>query len=232
MVWYFAYGSNMSEARMQERQVSYTARTKGELEGYRLCFNKRASSPAGHGYANVEPDPGSIVKGVLYCIDANGLANLDVNEGVQSNNYTRQVLPVRMDTGEVVNAQIYIAHPSRIADGLIVDDKYLEKVMAGKDLWGGLFAAEVRLAAQGRAVPVEAVMKMEVGTELPVLIDGVKARIGFVNAGWSERLSIVFEEAHPTQGLEPFVTKYFEMNQPGCMEWGHFGECFAVQYRE
>ena len=106
-----------------------------------------------------------------------------------------------------------------------------ELTMAGKDLWGELFAAEVRLAAQGRAVPVDVIMKMEVGTELPVLIDGVKARIGFINTGWSDRLSIVFEEAHPTQGLEPFVTKYYVMNQPGCMEWGHFGECFAVQYR-
>ncbi len=114
----------------------------------------------------MEPDSGSVVKGVLYSIDGIGLAILDHKEGVHGNNYTRQVLPVRMDTGEVVNAQIYIAHPSRIADGLIVDDKYLEKVMAGKDLWGGLFAAEVRLAAQGRAVPVDAVMKMEVGTDL------------------------------------------------------------------
>jgi len=185
-IWYFAYGSNLRELRMKERQVTYTARIKGLLHGYELVFNKKAGGKEGYGYANIQRREGATVKGALYAVTAEAISMLDQFEGYP-NHYTRITIPVEKEDKETVEAVVYVAQPEHLADGLKVTDDYLDHVMSGQDIWGELFAAEVRLAAQGRAVPVDVIVKMEVGTELPVLIDGVKARIGFINTGWSDR---------------------------------------------
>lgn len=64
-VFYFAYGSNMNEARMRERQINFTSRQPAMCAGYQLVFNKAASFKA-EGYANIIPSTGSVVYGILY----------------------------------------------------------------------------------------------------------------------------------------------------------------------
>ena len=72
----------------------------------------------------------------------------------------------------------------------------------------------------------------EVG--LSVLVDGRKAFIyeHMLNDGFYQREKIViqFSEKHPKfiDGL--FQTKYYEINEPGKLTWGHKGEVKKVEY--
>jgi len=46
-ILYFAYGSNMLSARLQERAPSATAIAIGKISGHRLCWHKRSRDGSG-----------------------------------------------------------------------------------------------------------------------------------------------------------------------------------------
>ncbi len=84
-VWYFAYGSNMSERLFRERRhmVWLQART-GRLDGYRLAFTLAGGRrPGVSAPANVIEAPGQAVFGVLYQLPLHKFARLDNSEGRQ-----------------------------------------------------------------------------------------------------------------------------------------------------
>jgi len=68
----------------------------------------------------------------------------------------------------------------------------------------------------------------ELSDPYPVLVDGIRglASIGSHGA-YSDRISIALEEEHPDIGRE-FGTKYFRIEEPGRVEWGHEGKSFAI----
>ena len=63
----------------------------------------------------------------------------------------------------------------------------------------------------------------------PVLVDGIRglAAVGSLG-GYSTRIAVELEEEHPDLGRE-FATKYFMINEPGVVEWGHDGKSFTIQ---
>ena len=63
----------------------------------------------------------------------------------------------------------------------------------------------------------------------PVLVDGILglASIGSHGA-YSDRIYIALEEEHPDLGRE-FGTKYFRIEEPGRVEWGHEGKSFTLE---
>jgi len=63
----------------------------------------------------------------------------------------------------------------------------------------------------------------------PVLVDGIRglAAVGSLG-GYSTRIAVELEEEHPDLGRE-FATKYFMINEPGVVEWGHDGKSFSIQ---
>ena len=89
--WYFGYGSNMSRKRMAKRGVFWTQARRGILNGWTLCFDKKAG-PEGVGYANIIKSKGHRVEGVLYKVeDEFDAKTLDMYEGNQSSQpYFRQ----------------------------------------------------------------------------------------------------------------------------------------------
>lgn len=76
---YFAFGSNMSSARMTERIASAKSRGRGRLDEWGLVCNKAGLD--GTAKANIEPRPGDVVWGVIYELDADELERLDAIEG-------------------------------------------------------------------------------------------------------------------------------------------------------
>ena len=68
---------------------------------------------------------------------------------------------------------------------------------------------------------------------LSVLVDDMPAVIfvGVSNDGFYSRdkLVILFETKHPKWDY-CFQTKYYRMNEPGRLEWGHEGEVMNVEY--
>ena len=97
---YFAYGSNMSRAQMQERCPGSRLVGSARLAGYRLGFT-RHSPRWGAGVADVVPDPSSEVWGLLYDVTDMHIAELDAREG-HPHHYVRMPVDVRGAEGVVV----------------------------------------------------------------------------------------------------------------------------------
>jgi cation transport regulator ChaC len=138
VIWYFAYGSNMNPARLadqrlKERAVQMGRRVGARLDGWRLVFNKVARTPAGAAAANIVEAPGEVVHGTLNEMPDAGLDVLDIWEGVAGGHYARRTVPVtRADTGETVDAVVYVA--LKVGDGLKPTREYLAHLLAGEDL--------------------------------------------------------------------------------------------------
>ncbi len=88
MILYFAYGSNLWTARMQERVPTARAVGPARLPDHRLVCSKPGRD--GSGKANIEPAPEQVVWGVLYRMETRELPRLDGFEG----GYERVVLEV------------------------------------------------------------------------------------------------------------------------------------------
>jgi gamma-glutamylcyclotransferase len=136
--WYFAYGSNMSAARLfagrlKPEDVATGERIAGRLDDWQLAFNKQARTPAGAGAGNIVPVRGRCVHGTLNFLPAKGFEVLDVHEGVAAGHYERRtVAVVRGDTGETVEAITYVA--LKVGQGLRPTRAYLAYLLAGRDL--------------------------------------------------------------------------------------------------
>ena len=119
--FYFAYGSNLSSGRMQERVASARIRGAARLRGYRLTLDKRSRD--GSAKANLRPAPDQWVHGVVYGLAEAHWTDLDACEP----GYTR--IRVDLKTGaDVLPAWTYLSTdltPSEIAydwyKALIVD---------------------------------------------------------------------------------------------------------------
>jgi hypothetical protein len=75
---YFAYGSNLSAARLSERAPSAVARGIARAQGFSLRLDKRGAD--GTAKVNLHAEPGAAVWGVLYALDARDWVRLDAHE--------------------------------------------------------------------------------------------------------------------------------------------------------
>ncbi len=100
-LFYFAYGSNMSLARMTERcgKDNFVDLGKAQLPGYSFYFY-------GRGYANIRPMASQTIEGVLFQIKDACLKSLDRVEGYP-NTYQRQAVKIDWKNTNVL-AQVYI----------------------------------------------------------------------------------------------------------------------------
>lgn len=131
-MYYFAYGTNMSENKMRAL-TRFTKREGARLEGYKIVFNKQSNTDPRVGFANIEPDPDSVVHGVLYEIDENGLAKLDISEG-SPDHFARQEMEVVTSSGEKVRAEVYVASDPKVRPGLKPSKSYIANLLGGKDV--------------------------------------------------------------------------------------------------
>lgn len=100
----FAYGSNMCSGRLRDYGVSPEGVGSATvLAGHRLLFNKRSEDNSGK--ANVEPQVGSNVWGVLYTIPDSDLPRLDAGEI----GYHPVPSQVQTPDGASIDAWIYVA---------------------------------------------------------------------------------------------------------------------------
>src|SRR5262245_5710001 len=75
---YFAYGANLSAARLHELAPSAVARGAAHAVGFALRLDKRGLD--GTAKANLHPAPGGVVWGAVYSLDPADWARLDVRE--------------------------------------------------------------------------------------------------------------------------------------------------------
>ena len=138
LTWYFAYGSNMDAARLFDQRlapkgVPRAERVAGRLDGWRLVFDKPSRLLKGGAAANIVIAAGSVVHGTLNALPEAGFDVLDIYEGVAAGHYERRMIRVaRSDTGEEVEAIVYIALIQ--GEGLKPPRAYLDCLLAGRDL--------------------------------------------------------------------------------------------------
>ena len=101
---YFAYGSNMSSARLRARIPDAQSIGRAHWPGMRLAFNKVGVD--GSGKANLIADPGSVAWGVLFKIPDDAWANLDAFEP----GYTRSTCSLVSDDHRSTEAEVYLAN--------------------------------------------------------------------------------------------------------------------------
>jgi gamma-glutamylcyclotransferase (GGCT)/AIG2-like uncharacterized protein YtfP len=227
--WYFAYGSNMDVSRMLDRKAYFTQRKWGVVHGHRLVFNKISDDYPGYGFANIVPEHGFDSMGVLYEVNADGLAQMDRYEGVRGGHYFRTQMMVSRGDGTSVNAIVYLANPNKVKDGLLPTDSYMARLYKGLDILGeggrayldqALREARVTddehfLTAEDIPTPSDEDYSLDVRDHaLPVLLNGHKAMMYFYTGTWSERL--VFH-------CEPEVVPYFEAMGLRADDHGFFG---------
>ena len=168
-VWYFAYGSNMQRATFCGRRTIHCERAlPGRLAGWRLVFDKPPLVPVGESFANVVPDDAGEVLGVLYEIDADDLAHIDLTEGVLIDNYRRiEVRVMTLDGSLTVDAHTLTS--DKHAPELRPSTRYMACVIGGAEEHGlpetwlahlrGIPAGEETAAAVAFRPVLDAVMR-------------------------------------------------------------------------
>jgi len=169
-VRYFAYGSNMETATFcGRREIEFTQALAGRADGWRLVLDKPSLLPMGCSYANIVSDPSAHVFGVLYEIDEDGLAHLDLTEGVPIGNYARIEITVAPLAAASEPVRAYTLVSDRRAPELLPSQRYLGCVING--------AIEHRLPdewiAHLRTIPCQPETKAEQALR-PLLADGLR----------------------------------------------------------
>lgn len=120
----FAYGSNMHRSDLlrwheaNRRAVpTIFADRPAVLENYSLAWNFYSTGRRG-GAANVEPQPGDRVCGLVLEIDDVTLLSLDEKEGYPDV-YDRMVLPVTVHDGTQLSAWVYRVTATHCSTGFV-----------------------------------------------------------------------------------------------------------------
>lgn len=131
--WYFAYGSNMNGARMQQRGMQVVAARPGWMRNVRLVFNKRAADQDGIAYANIAYAPGDRVEGVLYELaNPDEIVRMDPFEGAPRR-YSRDMFPIETPGNLQQAAWVYVANRAMIQEGLRPAAWYLAHLLEGRE---------------------------------------------------------------------------------------------------
>lgn len=108
IMYYFAYGSNMSSRRLRQRLDSARPVSVATLSGHQLCWHKRGRDGSGKCDAAHTGREGHAVHGVLYELATAQRPLLDRIEGVGAG-YEVMEVHLRLPDGEVVQAFSYQA---------------------------------------------------------------------------------------------------------------------------
>ena len=128
-VVYFAYGSNMSTARLRKRMPSCKPLGIATLPGHALRFHKRSMDKSGKCNAFASGNDNSVI-GVLFSFDPAERAKLDEAEGV-GRGYEHAMVTVINDKGRRRKVLTYLATPDYIDDSLKPYGWYKDFVLAG-----------------------------------------------------------------------------------------------------
>jgi cation transport regulator ChaC len=107
-VWYFAYGANMHDRAFRERRRMQPVEQRVGRR-YRLRFNLEGRPSGRAAPANLCPDAGTEVWGVLYKVTRRDLLRLDSTEGVPGRGYRPRWFEAEDRDGRPLSAIAYIA---------------------------------------------------------------------------------------------------------------------------
>ena len=130
-MYYFAFGSNMSEQQMKERcgENNYNFITIGLLKNYKFVYDGHSVKRNG-AVANVVKDNNNYVWGVIYKINQKALNILDKHEGYKNKVYDRDVLIIRGNDNKIFKAYTYYRTGKEVGTP---SEEYKETVKLGAE---------------------------------------------------------------------------------------------------
>jgi cation transport regulator ChaC len=137
-VLYFAYGSNMDWAQMRERCPSATFVGVARLADHRLAFTRKSVNRC-CGVADVVPEQGGSVWGVVYQVPELEVGSLDKSEGYRpgrdKNSYSRRQCMVFLDGNEnrPLTVETYCAE--RQPNPPLPNQAYKDLILSGARFW-------------------------------------------------------------------------------------------------
>jgi cation transport regulator ChaC len=127
---YFAYGSNMSPARLKARTPSARVLGTATLPGHVLRFHKRSRDKSGKCNVFATANSADRVLGVLFAIDKAERSKLDGAEGLNKG-YHDATVTVINEHGRRRKVLTYVATPDSIDDNLKPYTWYKDFVVSG-----------------------------------------------------------------------------------------------------
>lgn len=124
-IWYFAYGSNMKESRLHNRDVPTFKHKVGYIENFAFRYNKIGVDNTGNG--NIIEEQGSKTRGVFFKILLKDYLHLHESYEVGY----RQIKIEGSSNEKLIRANSFIARPENIDDKMIPSTKYHDTVIAG-----------------------------------------------------------------------------------------------------
>ena len=125
LIWYFAYGSNMKESRLEKRDVHVHDSRTGYVKDYYFHYNKIGVDDTGKG--NITPEREGVVWGVFFEISLKDYRHLHYTYEVGY----REIEIEGISNGELIRAKTFTALPQKIDDAMIPSDKYHDTVITG-----------------------------------------------------------------------------------------------------
>ncbi len=127
-MYYFSYGSNMSEKRLQDRVPSAKKVGTGTLKRHQIKFHKVSTDGSAKCDAEQTDNPDHIVHGVVYDIPVADKPLLDRKEGL-GHGYAEKKVSVELQDGNMIDAFTYYA--TSIDPAVKPFDWYKEHVVRG-----------------------------------------------------------------------------------------------------
>ena len=109
MILYFAYGSNMSAARMKQRLGWEAPRRAATLRDFQLVFDQAGFNDPSWSPANIRSEQGGLVEGMVYEVEEKDLKILDGYEKY----YQRLEVKVTATQEKNLDAVTYLSKKSR-----------------------------------------------------------------------------------------------------------------------
>ena len=122
---YFAYGSNMSSARLLARVSGAERLDRAFVNDWQLAFNKPGRD--GSGKANLVPASGVVTWGVAWTLPEDPWPLLDGFEP----GYERAVFRLLRTDGREVHAHVYLHECPADAPSIPPSNEYLDHLVAG-----------------------------------------------------------------------------------------------------
>lgn len=130
-ILYFAYGVNLEPRRFRRRCPGALVVGRARLPNHQLAFTRYSRAERG-GVADIVPEPGAEVWGVLYEIDEGCLDALDEYEGAPRA-YRRETVRVIDEGGAEREAVAYVANRT---GEFLPSRQYLEIIARGAQAQG------------------------------------------------------------------------------------------------
>jgi hypothetical protein len=131
-IFYFAYGSNMQRATFSgRRDVRPLSAAPARVPGWRLVVDKPPLVPMRQSFANVVPEAGAVVYGVLYELTEEDYAHVELTEAVPFGNYGRVDVEAHPLAAGAGPRSAYTLSSERRDPDLLPSARYLALIVEG-----------------------------------------------------------------------------------------------------